>query len=586
MRLLKLKSLPIKYIAYLLLTTSFISFTPAARAASEAKKHPSEYAVASAHPLATNAGLLILAKGGNAFDAAIAVSATLAVVEPYHSGLGGGGFWLLHEAKTNKNWLIDGREVAPQKATQDMFIGKDGQVLSHLSLNGALSAAIPGEPAALVLIAKKFGRLPLKETLAPAIKLAEEGFLVDHQFNYFLSMPDRLQEMRKYPATRAIFLNNNRPYALGERLIQKDLARTLQRIVDDGHDGFYRGAVASALVEGVRRAGGIWTLQDLASYQAKIRQPLEGDYHNMHVITAPLPSAGGVTLLIMLNILSSYSLESLTKLEQVHLIAESMRLGFWQRMELLADADFVDVPIQKLLSQENSQQLRAMINRSAATPSRTLTSKMLDDEKNSNTTHFSIIDTEGNRVAATLSVNFIFGSSLVASGTGVLLNDEMDDFSINPSVKNVFGLMGGSKNTIEPGKRPISSMTPTFLEMPGRVAILGTPGGSRIPSMVLLATLAFSRSFGAITMVSEMRFHHQYLPDLLQFEPDTFSEAFQDKLKIMGYHLMPLADYFGSMQVITWDKKTNLVTAASDPRRLGLAASVGPKIGKGYGFMH
>ena len=263
-----------------------------------------------------------------------------------------------------------------------------------------------------------------------------------------------------------------------------------------------------------------------------------------------------------------------------------MRLVFWQRMELLADADFVDVPIQKLLSQENSQQLRSMIHHSAATPSRTLTSKMLDDEKNSNTTHFSIIDTEGNRVAATLSVNFIFGSSLVASGTGVLLNDEMDDFSINPSVKNVFGLMGGTKNTIEPGKRPISSMTPTFLEMPGRVAILGTPGGSRIPSMVLLATLAFSRSFGAITMVSEMRFHHQYLPDLLQFEPDTFSEAFQDKLKIMNYHLMPLADYFGSMQVITWDKKTNLVTAASDPRRLGLAASVGPKIGKGYGFMH
>jgi gamma-glutamyltranspeptidase/glutathione hydrolase len=581
MRVFKLKSLSVKYIAYLLLSI----FTLTARAASEAK-HPNEYAVASAHPLATNVGLQVLAKGGNAFDAAVAVSAALAVVEPYHSGLGGGGFWLLHEAKGNTNWLVDGREAAPLKATKDMFLGKDGQVIAQLSLNGGLSAAIPGEPAALVLIAKKFGRLPLKETLAPAIKLAEEGFIVDHQLNYFLSMQDRLQQIRTYPATRAIFLKDNRPYALGERLIQKDLAKTLKKIVDDGHDGFYRGVVASALVEGVRHAGGIWTLQDLASYQAKIRQPLEGDYHNMHVITAPLPSAGGITLLLMLNILSSYPLEYLTKLEQVHLIAESMRLSFWQRMELLADADFVDVPIQKILSQENSQELRAMIHQTAATPSRTLTNKTLDDEHNSNTTHFSIIDTAGNRVAATLSVNFIFGSSLVASGTGVLLNDEMDDFSINPSVKNVFGLMGGSKNTIEPGKRPLSSMTPTFLESPGRVAILGTPGGSRIPSMVLLATLAFSRSFGAITMVSDMRFHHQYLPDLLQFEPDTFSEAFQEKLKIMGYHLMPLAEYFGSMQVITWDKKTNLVTAASDPRRLGLAASVGPKNGKGYGFMH
>ena len=547
--------------------------------------HPTGYAVASAHPLATNAGLEILAHGGNAFDAAVAVSAALAVVEPYHSGLGGGGFWLLHQANIKKNTFIDGREVAPMAASKDMYLDADGHPNPLLSLNGGMAAAIPGEPAALVLIAKRFGRLPLAETLAPAIRIAEQGFIVDHQLNFFLTTADRLQQLQKFRASAAIFLRAGKPIQVGDRLVQRDLAKTLRLLGALGHDGFYRGEVAQRLVDAVNRAGGIWTLKDLAAYQVKVREPLQGSFRNIQIITAPPPSAGGIALLTMLNILSDYPLDSLSKAQWVHYLVEAMRLAFWQRTELLADPDFVVIPLAQLKSLENAKYLRTFIHPDRATASTSLPAKAIDKVGGSNTTHFSIIDKEGNRVAATLSINYIFGSSVVAEGTGVLLNDEMDDFSIKPMVKNVFGLAGGEKNSIAPGKRPLSSMTPTFLETQDRVAILGTPGGSRIPSMVLLASLAFSDSFGAISMVSEMRFHHQYLPDWLQFEPDTFPSALQEDLRRMGYHLVPLQQYYGDMQAITWDREHNLLTAASDPRHIGLGAVVGDSP-KGYGLMH
>jgi gamma-glutamyltranspeptidase/glutathione hydrolase len=548
-------------------------------------EHPMGYAVASAHPLATNAGLEILARGGNAFDAAVAVSAVLAVVEPYHSGLGGGGYWLLHQASTKKNIFIDGRETAPLAASRDMFLDAEGKIIPDLSLNGGLSAAIPGEPAALVYIANHLGRLPLSQSLAPAISIAEHGFLVDHQFNYWSTISDRLQQLQKYPATAAIFLQKGQPYQIGERLLQRDLAKTLRRLATSGHDGFYRGEIAQNLVAAVNRAGGIWTQQDLAAYQIKVREPLQGTFRDVQVITAPPPSAGGVALLTMLNILTTYPLESLSKAQYVHYIVEAMRLAFWQRAEFLADPDFIKIPMERLLSVSNAVALRRRIDPHHATESVSLPNKPVDKSSHDTTTHFSIIDREGNRVAATLTVNYIFGSSVVAEGTGVLINDEMDDFSINPKERNVFGLIGGVKNTIEPGKRPLSSMTPTFLESSGRVAILGTPGGSRIPSMVLLGTLAFSDSYGAISMVSAMRFHHQYLPDLLQFEPDTFSKALQQDLQRMGYHLDPLRQYFGDMQAITWDRELNILTAASDPRHIGLSAVVGGPLG-GYGVKH
>ena len=546
--------------------------------------YPPCYAIASPHPLATNAGLDVLAQGGNAFDAAVAVAATLAVVAPYHSGLGGGGFWLLHQEKNHKNILVDGRETAPKKATKNMYLGADGKVIPGLSLNGGLAAAIPGQPAALVYIAKNYGKLPLAKTLAPAIKLAKEGFLVDKQFRYFSMMGDRLSLLRKYPATAAVFLNNNQPYAIGERLIQTDLAKTLSLIATKGEQGFYTGEVAKRLVQSVNAAGGIWTLDDLANYKIKLREPLVGAYHNMLIITAPPPSAGGVGLLTMLNILANYPLSSLTQLKWVHYLVEAMRLAYWQRDQFLGDPDFVTIPVNKLIAADNAKLLNSLIS-----PDKAIDSKVLQgpsaNQKTSSTTHFSIIDSEGNRVSATMTVNFIFGSSVVAEGTGVLLNDEMDDFSTQLGEQNVFGIVGSEKNAIAPGKRPLSSMTPTFLELPGGVAILGTPGGSRIPTMVLIASLIFNDSYGAISMVSAMRFHHQYLPDVIQFEPDTFSPAIQEGLKAMGYQLMPLNQNYGDMQAITWDKERNILTATSDPRNIGLAAKVETD-SCGYGVKH
>ncbi|KTD71332.1 gamma-glutamyltransferase [Legionella tucsonensis] len=535
---------------------------------------PPGYAVASANPLATNAGLEILAAGGNAFDAAVAVSAVLAVVEPYHSGLGGGGFWLLHQENQHKNIFIDGRETAPLAAKKNMYLAPDGSVIPGLSLNGGLAAAIPGEPAALVYIAKNYGRLPLAKTLAPAIKLAQEGFLVDKQLYSFLNRADRLEQIKKFPSTAKIFLNNGSPYLIGERLIQTDLAYTLKQIAEKGEQGFYAGEVAERLVKGVNAAGGIWTLEDLAKYRIKIREPLIGAYHNMLIITAPPPSAGGVALLTMLNILSHYSLSSFSKVQWIHYLVESMRLAYWQREQFLGDPDFVRVPIEKLISAENGKQLATLIPPQKAIDSTVLQGQVKNHQETVNTTHISIIDNEGNRVSATMTINYIFGSSVVAEGTGVLLNDEMDDFSSKVGDENVFGIVGADKNEIAPGKRPLSSMTPTFLELPGRVAILGTPGGSRIPTMVLIASLVFHDAYGAISMVSAMRFHHQYLPDVLQFEPDTLSMPIQEELKAMGYHLMQLRQYYGDMQAITWDKQTNILTAASDPRFIGLAASI------------
>ena len=557
---------------------------PAAHGASYAE-HPSGYAVASAHPLATSAGLEILARGGNAFDAAVAVSAALAVVEPYHSGLGGGGFWLLHQAKGNKNTFIDGREVAPLAATQDMFLDANGKPIPELSLNGGLAAAIPGEPAALVLIAKRFGQLPLEDSLAPAIQLAEKGFIVDYQLNYFINMGDRLQQLKKYSASAAIFLHEGKAYPVGERLVQSDLAHTLRLLALKGREGFYQGDVAKHMVTAVNHAGGRWTMNDLASYKVKVRKPLQGMYHQVLIVTAPPPSSGGVALLTMLNILADYPLQTMPKLQWVHDVVEAMRLAFWQRTTFLGDPDFVDIPLRNLLSSKNTHYLRSLIKPKQATPSASLPVEVIEKGDGTSTTHFSIIDAEGNRVSATLTINFIFGSSVVADGTGVLLNDQMDDFSVKPNEKNVYGLVGGVKNAIAPGKRPLSSMTPTFLEMPGRVAILGTPGGSRIPSMVLLASLAFSDSLGAISMVSSMRFHHQYMPDWLQFEPDTFSPSLKAGLKTMGYHLVPLKQYYGDMQAITWDRESNLITAASDPRHIGMATAITEQQG-GYGLMH
>ena len=532
---------------------------------------PSQAAIASAHPVATQAGFEILDKGGNAFDAAVAVSATLAVVEPYSSGIGGGGFWLLHDRQKKKDIMIDGREVAPLKATRNMYLDKKGNVIPGLSVNGALAAGIPGEPAALAHIAKKYGRLPLKETLAPAIRAAEKGFVVTAFYRRMVGF--RLKALQK--STNAedaakIFLKNNQVPPLGYIIKQPELAQTLKLMARHGHKGFYTGSVAKKLVSSNNKAGGIWRLKDLKNYKIKEREPIISEYNGYRLTSVAPPSSGGVALAEMLNILSAYKLEQLSDSNRVHVTVEAMRRTYRDRAEYLGDSDFVDVPVKRLISKKYAKSLQQKIEFEKATLSSSLKG-VADTSGGNHTTHFSILDKKGNRVSATLSVNYPFGSGFVATGTGVLLNDEMDDFSAKPGVPNVYGLVGAEANAIEPGKRMLSSMSPTFIENEDKLAIIGTPGGSRIITMVLHGILATIEGKGAEYVVNQPRYHHQYLPDVIQYEPNTFSDKTIMKLEQLGHKLKPLENTFGNMQVVIWDKKENKVSAASDARGEGQA---------------
>ena len=529
---------------------------------------PSQAGIASAHPVATKAGFEILEKGGNAFDAAVAVSATLAVVEPYSSGIGGGGFWLLHDKKKNKNIMIDGREVAPLKATRNMYLDKKGNVIPGLSVDGALAAGIPGEPAALVHIAQKYGRLSLKESLAPAIRAAENGFVVTESYRRMVGF--RLKALQKSKSAAKIFLKNSQVPPLGYVIKQANLAVTLKKMAHYGHKGFYAGDIAKKLVVSNNNAGGIWSLKDLKNYKVKERTPIVSDYKGFKLTSVAPPSSGGVALAEMLNILSHYKLEQLSGSNRIHVIVEAMRRAYRDRAEFLGDSDFVKVPVKKLISKKHAESLQQKIDFEKATPSSRLKG-VADTSGGNHTTHFSILDKHGNRVSATLSVNYPFGSGFVAAGTGVLLNDEMDDFSAKPGVPNVYGLVGAEANAIEPGKRMLSSMSPSFIESEDKMAIIGTPGGSRIITMVLHGILATIEGKSAGDVVNLPRYHHQYLPDVIQYEPNTFSDKTLKTLKELGHHLKPLDNTFGNMQVVIWDKKENKVTAASDARGEGLA---------------
>jgi gamma-glutamyltranspeptidase/glutathione hydrolase len=531
---------------------------------------PAAQAVASAHPLATKAGMEILDAGGNAFDAAVAVSAALAVVEPYSSGIGGGGFWLLHRASDGKQVMIDGRERAPLAAHRDMYLDEQGEVISGLSMDGALAAGIPGEPAALAHIAEHYGRLSLAKTLAPAIRLAEEGFVIDEIYQRMVRF--RLKVMQRYPSTGQVFLQNGEEPLAGSVIKQLELAATLQALAREGSQGFYAGEVARKLVAGVRKAGGIWTLEDLQQYKVVERDPVRFRYKGSKVISAAPPSSGGVALATMLNILEAWDLEQLDAADRTHLVTEAMRRAYRDRAQYMGDPDFVDMPLQRLVDPVYATGLRASIRTDRATPSAALPGRVNTIE-GTDTTHFSILDSEGNRVAATLSINYPFGSGLVVPGTGVLLNDEMDDFSAKPGVPNAYGLVGAEANAIAPGKRPLSSMTPTFVENDTGVAILGTPGGSRIITMVLLGILDLDAGNPPQSWVSLPRFHHQYLPDVIQYEPDAFPQPVLKSLKAKGHQLKLLNSSYGNMQAIYWDYKDNRVEAASDPRGVGRAVT-------------
>lgn len=530
---------------------------------------PPKAAIASAHPLATEAGHKILAAGGNAFDAAVAVAAVLAVVEPYSAGMGGGGFWLLHREKDQHQVMVDAREMAPGKAHRDMYLDSKGEVDRDKAINGPLAAGIPGQAAAFVHLAEKYGKLPLAQSLEPAIAAANDGF---YAFSHYIRLAKfRKEVLSRYPASKNTFLIDGEVPTESDLIKQPDLANTLTVLGKEGFDGFYKGEVAKKMVDGVAATGGIWTLEDLTNYKIVERAPLIGEYHGAKVISVPPPSSGGVALITILNILEKYNLQEASQIQRIHLIAEAMRRAYKDRAEFLGDTDFVSVPIEKLISKAHAQKWGESIDTKKATPSASLGSPMQLQE-GTHTTHLSVLDKEGNRVAATLSINLPFGSGYTAPGTGVLLNNEMDDFSSKPGSPNAYGLVGNEQNAIAPGKRPLSSMTPTFIETKDKVAILGTPGGSRIITMVLIGALEFFEEKPPIQWVSVPRFHHQYLPDVIQHEPNTFTTNGKAELTKMGHKLKDVGRHYGNMHAILWDKNSKQVQAASDPRGVGKAS--------------
>ncbi len=530
---------------------------------------PGRTAIASAHPLATRAGFEIIDRGGNAFDAAVAVSAALAVVEPAGSGLGGGGFWLLHRQADDYQVMLDGREKAPLAAHRDMYLDAESNFIPERSKDGALAAGIPGTPAALALLAEKYGRLPLSESLQPAIRYAQQGFVIDERHRRLLRF--RRQVLTADPVAADIFLENGAVPQRGAILKQPDLAETLEKLAESGREGFYAGETAAKLVTGVQAAGGIWTLEDLARYRVVERRPVQGEYRGIRISSAALPSSGGIVLLEALQILAGYDLSSLDNITRKHLIVEALRRAYHDRALYLGDSDFIEVPVERLLDADYATGLRSAIRLDRSLPSTYLSDDLPEDPEGRHTTHFSIIDSEGNRVAATMSINFPFGSAFVAPGTGVLLNDEMDDFASRPGALNGYGLTGGEANAIAPGKHMLSSMSPTFLDDGERVAVLGTPGGSRIISMLLLAVLDFAAENGPESWVSVPRFHHQYIPDVIQYEPGGLTTEEIEQLGKLGHQFREVSYRYGNMQAVQWHRQTGRLDAASDPRGLGRA---------------
>ncbi|GAB2621217.1 gamma-glutamyltransferase [Novilysobacter erysipheiresistens] len=524
---------------------------------------PPGTAIASGHALATEAGLEMIRAGGNAFDAAVAVSSTLSVVEPISSGLGGGGFFLLHDADTGEDVFVDAREIAPEAATPEAYLDENGDLDRNRATNGPWSAGIPGLPAALVHLAQEYGELPLSTTLAPAIRIARDGFPIYERLERGYAR--RSEVMERYRGTREVFLADGDPPQVGETLKQPDLARTLELLAEKGFEGFYRGDVADKLLASIEEEGGQWTAEELAGYEVRVREPIEFDYRDWHVVTAPPPSSGGVALAQMLQILEGWDLAELDEAKRTHLIVEAMRRAYRDRTIYLGDPDFVDMPLEMLTDPGYAAGLRATIHPDKATPSDLLSGQPvpLEDEE---TTHFSIIDGDGNRVSATQTVNLLYGSGLVAPGTGVILNDEMDDFALKPGTPNAFGVMGFDANAVEAGKRMLSSMSPTIIESPQKLAVLGAPGGSRIITEVLIGILGYDAGLGAQQVAALPRIHHQWMPDVISAEPDALDAETIKALQAMGHIVNAGEDTWGNLQTVAWDKQADTLSGGTDPR--------------------
>ena len=506
--------------------------------------------VASGSDEASRAGVEIMRQGGNAVDAAAAVGFTLAVTLPEAGNLGGGGFMLirLHEGRTT---FIDFREKAPAAARPDMYLDAQGHYLKGSSVVGYRAIGVPGSVAGLIAAQQRYGKLSLAQVMAQAVRLADEGFVLNPELARSMAASPRLA---RYPESRRIFQRGGRYYQAGERFRQPELARTLRRIAADGAQAFYRGPLARELTAAIRKHGGLVTEADLRSYEVKTREPLLGSYRGYEIITAPPPSSGGIALLEALNVLegTDYSRGGPDSAVSLHWMTEAMRRAFADRAELLGDPDFVHVPVGSLISKTYAALLRAGIDPRLCTPSSSVHAGNPAPEESPQTTHFSIVDGDGNAVACTTTLNSSFGSGVTAEGLGFLLNNEMDDFTAAPGVPNAFKLIQGKANEIRPGKRPLSSMAPTILLHEGKLfLVVGSPGGPRIISTVL-EVIANVIDFhqNVQQAVDSPRFHHQWLPDLLYVERNGFSANTLTELRRRGYEIEPQARWSDAQAVM------------------------------------
>lgn len=557
-----------------------IAFAAATHAASRAPVHARHAMVASTSDVASRVGADIMKKGGNAVDAAVAVSLALAVTWPSAGNLGGGGFILIRKADGTAE-AIDYRERAPLAASRDMYLDSSGNVIKGLSTEGYKAVAVPGTVAGLALAHKRHGRLKWSEVVEPARKLAAEGFPVGYYLARSLAGKTAREKMEAFPESHRIFQRDGKFYELGQRFVQPELAATLMRIRDGGRDGFYKGETARLLIADIKAHGGLITARDLETYEPTIRKPLRSTYRGYEILTMPPPSSGGIALIEMLHMLEPYDLRALGwhSSQEIHLLTEVERRAFADRAQFLGDTDFVKVPVAGLTSVKYAEERRKDIDMQHASSSTSVGAGVPAAYESAETTHFTIVDQDGNVVSSTYTLNDSFGSGVTAKGTGFLLNDEMDDFTSKPGVPNDYKLIQGEANAIAPKKRPLSSMTPTIVLKDGKVAFaVGSPGGPTIINTVLQVIVnVIDFGMDIQEAIDSPRFHHQWLPDELYWEERGINRDTREALERMGHKFRELPGAgstpgeIGDAHGIAIDPKSGMRLGASDPRLGGAA---------------
>ncbi|MBB1389185.1 gamma-glutamyltransferase [Shewanella sp. SG44-6] len=527
--------------------------------------------VSSQEALASKIGVDILKQGGNAVDAAVAVAYALAVTLPRAGNVGGGGFMLVHLAEQHKTIAIDYRETAPAKAHKDIFLDEQGNAVDKLSREHGLAVGVPGTVMGMELALTKYGTMSMEQVIKPAIKLAKDGILVTSDLSN--SLAGLKSRITQWPSSAEVFYHaDGSNYQVNELFKQPELAQSLSLIAEKGSKGFYQGETAEKIVSAVQNAGGVMSLTDLANYKVIERQPVRGQYRGYEVVSMPPPSSGGIHIIEMLNVLEQFPIDKLghNTADTLHLMAETMKYAYADRSKFLGDPDFVDVPVKQLISKEYAKSIASKISINKTTPSSEILPGKLAPYESDQTTHFSVIDKWGNAVANTYTLNFSYGSGLVAKGTGILLNNEMDDFSVKPGTPNGYGLIGGEANSVQGNKRPLSSMSPTIVMKDGKPFIVtGSPGGSRIINITLQIIMnVIDHNLNIAEATAAARIHHQWLPDFIWVE-HTLNKDTISLLEAKG-HKVKIQESIGSTQSIMMTEQG--LFGASDPRRAGSAA--------------